>query len=249
LWIAGTLYLIGLCLLFLYGINSALLALLYLRRKAAAIQRDRETATRFWGDGHHAQLPRVTVQLPIYNERYVVERLIDATARLDYPRHLLDIQVLDDSTDETSSLAAARVQEHRASGIDVVHLRRPDRSGFKGGALREGLKRARGEFIAIFDADFVPPRNFLLDTLPFFSQDDRLCTVQGRWGHINRDYSALTAAQAIGIDGHFGIEQPARAWSGLFMNFNGTAGIWRNAAIIDAGGWQSDTLRKWQGGG
>ncbi|MBI2902670.1 MAG: glycosyltransferase [Candidatus Methylomirabilis oxyfera] len=242
LWMAGTFYLIGLCLLFLYGINSALLAFLYLRHKAAALLRDRELAARFWENGHRAQLPRVTVQLPIYNERYVVERLIDAAARLDYPRHLLEIQVLDDSTDETSSLAAAKVEQHRAAGIDIVHLHRSDRDGFKGGALREGLKRAKGELIAIFDADFVPPPSFISATLPFFPQDDRLCTVQGRWGHINQGYSPLTAAQAIGIDGHFGIEQPARAWSGLFMNFNGTAGIWRKAAIIEAGGWQTDTL-------
>ena len=180
LWTAGTLYLIGLCLLFLYGINSALLAFLYFRNKGEAIARDRELAARFWRNGHHAQLPPVTVQLPIYNERYVVERLIDAAVRLHYPRHLLEIQILDDLSDETSSLAAAKVEEHRAAGIDIVHLRRSDRDGFKGGALREGLKRAKGELIAIFDADFVPPPNFLLDTLPFFPQDDRLCTVQGR---------------------------------------------------------------------
>ncbi len=242
LWLAGMVYLLGLCLLFLYGINSALLAFLYGRHKAKALLGDRELVSRFWANGNHDRLPPVTVQLPIYNERYVVERLIDAAARLDYPRHLLEIQVLDDSTDDTTLLAAAKVAEHRAAGLDIVHLRRSNRDGFKGGALKEGLGRARGEFIAIFDADFVPPPNFILDTLPFFHQDDRLGTVQGRWGHINRDYSPLTAAQAIGIDGHFGIEQPARAWSGLFMNFNGTAGIWRTSAIIDAGGWQSDTL-------
>ena len=242
LWAAGTLYLLGLCLLFLYGINSALLAILYRRHKATALRHDRELAARFWQNGNSQLLPRVTVQLPIYNERYVVERLIDAAARLDYPRHLLEIQVLDDSTDDTVSLAAAKVQEHRAAGLDIVHLHRRDREGFKGGALREGLKQAKGELIAIFDSDFVPPAQFIRETLPFFQHDDRLSTVQGRWGHINRDYSSLTAAQSIGIDGHFGIEQPARAWSGLFMNFNGTAGIWRKAAIFDAGGWQSDTL-------
>ncbi len=241
LWAAGTLYLLGLCFLFLYGINSALLAFLYRRHKARALQHDRDLAARFWENGNRALLPRVTVQLPIYNERYVVERLIDAAARLDYPRHLLEIQVLDDSTDDTTSLAATKVREHRAAGVDIVHLHRPDREGFKGGALREGLTQAKGELIAIFDSDFVPPPLFILETLPFFA-DHRLSTVQGRWGHINRDYSALTAAQAIGIDGHFAIEQPARAWSGLFMNFNGTAGIWRKAAILDAGGWQSDTL-------
>ncbi len=242
LWFAGVLYLLGVCLLFLYGINSALLAFLYSRHKAGALRDDRERISRYWENGNRDRLPPVTVQLPIYNERYVVERLIDATARLDYPRHLLEIQVLDDSTDDTAGLAAAKVAEHRAAGLDIVHVRRSNREGFKGGALQEGLRRARGEFVAIFDADFVPPPNFIMDTLPFFQQDDRLGAVQGRWGHINRDYSPLTAAQAIGIDGHFGIEQPARAWSNLFMNFNGTAGIWRSSAIIDAGGWQSDTL-------
>ena len=242
LWVAGTLYLLGLCLLFLYGINSALLAFLYCRHKSRAFLHDHALVESFRENGHREQLPWVTVQLPIYNERYVVERLIDAAARLDYPRHLLEIQVLDDSTDDTTALVAAKVQEHRAGGVDLVHLRRSVRDGFKGGALREGLKQAKGELVAIFDADFVPPPRFILETLPFFRQDDRLCTVQGRWGHINRDYSVLTAAQAIGIDGHFGIEQPARAWSGLFMNFNGTAGIWRKEAIIAAGGWQTDTL-------
>ncbi len=241
LWAAGTLYLLGLCLLFLYGINSALLAFLYRRHKVRALQHDRDLVARFWENGNRALLPRVTVQLPIYNERYVVERLIDAAARLDYPRQLLEIQVLDDSTDDTTVLVARKVQEHRAAGLDIVHLHRPDREGFKGGALREGLKQAKGELIAIFDSDFVPPPHFIIETLPFFA-DRGLSTVQGRWGHINRDYSPLTAAQAIGIDGHFAIEQPARAWSGLFMNFNGTAGIWRKAAILDAGGWQSDTL-------
>jgi cellulose synthase/poly-beta-1,6-N-acetylglucosamine synthase-like glycosyltransferase len=242
LWATGTLYLLGLCLLFLYGINSALLAFLYRRHTVAALLSDRELAARFWQNGNSERLPRVTVQLPIYNERYVVERLIDAAAQLDYPRHLLEIQVLDDSTDDTGSLAAAKVREHRAVGLDIVHLHRPHRDGFKGGALREGLKQAKGELIAIFDSDFVPPAQFIRETLPFFHEDDLLSTVQGRWGHINRDYSHLTAAQSIAIDGHFGIEQPARAWSGLFMNFNGTAGIWRKSAILDAGGWQTDTL-------
>jgi cellulose synthase/poly-beta-1,6-N-acetylglucosamine synthase-like glycosyltransferase len=242
LWLVGALYLLGLCLLFLYGINSALLAFLYSRHKARALLDDLETVSRFRANGQLGRLPPVTIQLPIYNERYVVERLIDAAARLDYPRHLLEIQVLDDSTDETMRLAAAKIAEHRAAGLDIVHVRRSNRDGFKGGALKEGLARAKGDFVAIFDADFVPPQNFIIDTLPFFRRDGRLGTVQGRWGHINRDYSPLTAAQAIGIDGHFGIEQPARAWSGLFMNFNGTAGIWRRSAIIDAGGWESDTL-------
>ncbi len=242
LWTAETLYLFGLCLLFLYGVNSAVLALLYRRHKVAALLADRELAAKFWENGHHERLPPVTVQLPVYNERYVVERLIDAAAQLNYPHHLLEIQVLDDSTDETTSLVAARVQRHRAAGLDIVHLYRSDRTGFKGGALSEGLKQAKGELVAIFDADFIPPHNFILDTLPFFRQDDRVCAVQGRWGHINQDYSFLTAAQAIAIDGHFAIEQPARAWSRLFMNFNGTGGIWRKEAIIDAGGWQSDTL-------
>ncbi len=185
--------------------------------------------------------PRVTVQLPIYNEYYVVERLIRAACRMDYPRERLEIQVLDDSTDETLNVTQRCVAEYRAKGFDIHLLHREDRQGYKAGALRAGLETATGEFIAIFDADFIPPRDFLTRTLPYFA-DKKIGMVQTRWGHINRDYSILTRLQAIGLDGHFVIEQAARNNAGFFINFNGTAGIWRKACILDAGNWSDDTL-------
>ena len=186
-------------------------------------------------------LPLVTVQLPVYNERYVVERLIRAACALDYPADRLEIQVLDDSTDDTSRLAAAVVETMRRRGPDVVHLRRGSREGFKAGALAHGLARARGELIAVLDADFVPSPPFLLDLVHHFS-DPRVGMVQARWGHLNREYSVLTRIQSIFLDGHFVIEHAARHRAGRFFNFNGTAGIWRRTCIDSAGGWQSDTL-------
>jgi cellulose synthase/poly-beta-1,6-N-acetylglucosamine synthase-like glycosyltransferase len=185
--------------------------------------------------------PRVTVQLPIYNERYVIERLIETVAQFDYPRDLLDIQVLDDSTDETQEVARNCVERYQALGLPISYLHRANREGFKAGALQEGLKSAAGEFIAIFDADFIPPPDFLRRTVPYFS-DTRLAMAQTRWSYINRHYSPLTEVEAILLDGHFVVEHSARFRSGLFFNFNGTAGIWRRTAIDDAGGWQHDTL-------
>ncbi len=185
-------------------------------------------------------LPVVTVQLPLFNERYVAVRLLEAVGALRYPRGRLEIQVLDDSTDDTPDIVAATASRLRTQGLDIVHLRRWERTGFKAGALAEGLARARGEFIAIFDADFVPPADFLLATLRHFAP--KVAVVQARWGHLNRRYSLLTIAQSLGIDGHFAVEQTARARGGLFLNFNGTAGVWRKAAILDAGGWSQDTL-------
>jgi cellulose synthase/poly-beta-1,6-N-acetylglucosamine synthase-like glycosyltransferase len=181
------------------------------------------------------------VQLPLYNERYVARRLVDAVAALDYPAARLEVQVLDDSTDDTTEILADAARALSARGVSVVHIHRRERAGFKAGALAAGLKEARGEFIAIFDADFVPPPDFLRATIPHFA-DPGVAVVQARWGHLNRDYSLLTIAQALGIDGHFGVEQPARCGGGLFLNFNGTAGVWRRAAIDDAGGWTHDTL-------
>jgi cellulose synthase/poly-beta-1,6-N-acetylglucosamine synthase-like glycosyltransferase len=186
-------------------------------------------------------LPRVTVQLPIYNEMYVADRLIDAVCRLEYPRELLQIQVLDDSTDETTSVARRAVRRQAAAGVDITYIHRTDRTGYKAGALDAGLKVASGEFVAIFDADFIPSSDFLLRTVPFFA-DPTVAMVQARWGHINEDYSLLTKIQAILLDGHFVLEHGGRNRSGLFFNFNGTAGIWRREAIGDAGGWQHDTL-------
>ncbi|MCI0484350.1 MAG: glycosyltransferase family 2 protein [candidate division NC10 bacterium] len=233
------LYFTALILLFLYGINCYVMIHLHRRRVKQMLQADEEVWRRWQQTAQ--DLPVVTVQLPIYNERYVVQRLIDAVARIEYPRERLEIQVLDDSTDETTAIAAELVEAHRRAGTDITLLHRTARTGYKAGALRDGLAGARGEFIAIFDADFVPTPDFLIKTLPFF-QDHAIAMVQVQWGHINRDYSLLTLVQSIGIDGHFWVEQAARCWSGLFMNFNGTAGIWRRTAIEDAGGWQADTL-------
>jgi cellulose synthase/poly-beta-1,6-N-acetylglucosamine synthase-like glycosyltransferase len=187
------------------------------------------------------ELPRVTVQLPIYNEMYVADRLIDAVAGLDYPRDLLEIQVLDDSTDETRSVAERAVRRHVERGVDIRYIHRTDRTGYKAGALEAGMKSAKGEFIAIFDADFTPPPDFLTRTVPYFA-DPKVGMVQARWGHINQDYSLLTKIQSILLDAHFVLEHGSRNRAGLFFNFNGTAGIWRRAAIVDGGGWQHDTL-------
>ena len=216
-----------------YGLNGWVLLVLYWltrrrRRFVPAVSPDR------W--------PMVTVQLPIYNERHVVERLIDAVASLDYPRDCLEVQVLDDSTDETARLAEARAALWREQGVDVRVLRRPHRQGFKAGALAWGLSRARGELIAIFDADFCPRSDFLLRTVPHFLADPGLGMLQARWSHLNADYSPLTRAQALALDGHFVVEQTARNRSGLLMHFNGTAGLWRRECIETSGGWQADTV-------
>ncbi len=185
--------------------------------------------------------PKVTVQLPIYNERYVIERLIETVAQFDYPRELLDIQVLDDSTDQTQQVARDCVERHQALGVPISYIHRDNREGFKAGALHEGLKTATGEFVAIFDADFIPPADFLRRTVPYFA-GPKIGMVQTRWSYVNRNYSVLTEVEAILLDGHFAIEHSSRFRSGLFFNFNGTAGIWRRAVIEDAGGWEHDTL-------
>ena len=186
-------------------------------------------------------LPAVTIQLPLYNEMYVADRLIDVVCGIDYPRELLEIQVLDDSTDETRSVAEQAVRRNAARGIDITYLHRTDRTGYKAGALEAGMKVAKGDFIAIFDADFIPTPDFLTRTVPFFV-DPAIAMVQARWGHINQDYSLLTKIQSILLDGHFVLEHGGRNRAGYFFNFNGTAGIWRREAITDAGGWQHDTL-------
>jgi cellulose synthase/poly-beta-1,6-N-acetylglucosamine synthase-like glycosyltransferase len=188
------------------------------------------------------EFPPVTVQLPIYNEVYVVERLIKAACGIKYPKEKLEIQVLDDSTDETTSVVMRTVAEMVARGYDIRHIQRGTREGYKAGALREGLKTARGEFIAIFDADFVPREDFLMRTMPYFFRDEKIGMVQTRWEHLNTEYSLLTRAQAMALDGHFVIEQVVRNRSGFFINFNGTGGIWRKACIVDAGNWHDDTL-------
>jgi cellulose synthase/poly-beta-1,6-N-acetylglucosamine synthase-like glycosyltransferase len=181
------------------------------------------------------------VQLPIFNEKVVSERLIDHVVTLSYPKDLIDIQVLDDSTDETVALVAAKVHEYHSLGFDISHLRRESRAGFKAGALREGLSSAKGQFIAIFDADFMPPSDFLLATIPYFD-NPTVAMVQTRWGHVNRESSLLTRVQSLLLDVHFKIEQIGRAEQGCFLNFNGTAGVWRASAIHDSGNWRDTTL-------
>ncbi len=184
---------------------------------------------------------KVTIQLPLYNELYVVERLIDSVCEIDFPKDRMEIQVLDDSTDETVNLVARKVAEKKALGFDILHVRRTNREGFKAGALKEGMKTATGEFIAIFDADFIPAKDFLKKTLSHFT-DEKIGMVQTRWEHLNGDYSILTKAQALALDGHFVIEQNVRNKAGFFINFNGTGGIWRRSCIEDAGNWHADTL-------
>jgi len=183
----------------------------------------------------------VTIQLPLYNELYVVERLINSVCDIDYPKNKLEIQVLDDSTDETTNIVATVVNAKQNEGFDIQHIRRGTREGFKAGALKEGLKIAKGEYIAIFDADFIPHSNFLKKTLSFFTNEN-IGMVQTRWEHLNSDYSILTKAQALALDGHFVIEQSVRNKAGFFINFNGTGGVWRKSCIEDAGNWHADTL-------
>ena len=224
-------YLLVLLSLSVFGIYRLVLIYLYFRYRA----------NRPHPKAYFRELPKVTVQLPVYNEYYVIERLIRSVCVLDYPADRLEIQVLDDSTDETRDVAAALVAEYQARGIPIIHLCRHDRREFKAGALAEGLKRARGDLVAIFDADFVPSRDFLRRTVHYFT-DPKVGLVQARWGFLNEGFSLLTRVQAVFLNGHFMIEHTARNRSGRFFNFNGTAGIWRKAAILDAGGWQGDTL-------
>jgi cellulose synthase/poly-beta-1,6-N-acetylglucosamine synthase-like glycosyltransferase len=191
------------------------------------------------------QWPRVTVQLPIFNERYVIERLVEAVSRFDYPRELLDVQVLDDSTDETRDIAKACVDRHAAQGMPISYIHRTNREGYKAGALENGLKTSQGEFVAIFDADFIPSPDFLRRTIPYFlgpAEGKNIGMVQTRWTYLNRDYSLLTQVETILLDGHFVVEHGARSRRGTFFNFNGTAGVWRRVAIEAAGGWEHDTL-------
>lgn len=229
----GVLSFISIVVLNLYGLNAYLLLAIHWWNR----RRIRDVTT----PGPPVEWPSVTVQLPLYNERYVARRLLEAVGALDYPPDRLEVQVLDDSTDDTSVIIAATADRLRARGLTVVQLQRRERTGFKAGALAAGLKEARGNFVAIFDADAVPNPDFLRTTIPHFG-DARVAIVQTRWGHLNRDFSVLTIAQSLGIDGHFAVEQSARFWGNLFLNFNGTAGIWRKVAIEDAGGWSHDTL-------
>jgi cellulose synthase/poly-beta-1,6-N-acetylglucosamine synthase-like glycosyltransferase len=224
------LYLSVVGMLFVYGVNFFYLTFIMLRSRPQA---GAPPEPDLW--------PKVTVQLPIYNELYVTKRLVEAAVRLDYPASSLEIQVLDDSCDETAQIAHQLVENYQARGVNIMHIHRPERQGFKAGALANGLKLAKGEFIAIFDADFIPPADFLKSTIPYFA-DEQLAFIQTRWDHTNRDYSLFTYLQSLAIDAHFVVEQYARFVAGYWFNFNGTAGIWRRSAIEHAGGWQADTL-------
>ncbi len=231
-----TLYTGALSFIFLYSLSQ--LHLVHLYRKA----KRKNKLPKKEAIGPDYDYPVVTVQLPVYNELYVVERLIDAVAAFDWPKEKLEIQVLDDSNDETVELIAAKVGEWQQKGLDIQHVRREDRKGFKAGALQYGTEIAKGEFFAVFDADFVPEEDFLRNTIPHFEQDPRIGVVQTRWGHINEKYSMLTKLQAFGLNTHFFVEQNGRSTGGHFLNFNGTAGVWRKECIEEAGGWKADTL-------
>ena len=225
-------YFIVLILLASYGVHRYWLVYLYYKHRDRRTTKPAQCFT---------ELPRITVQLPIFNEQFVVDRLLQAVCALDYPRDKLDIQVLDDSTDETTVVASRLVEAYASKGFPVTYHHRSNRYGFKAGALAEGLLSAKGEFVALFDADFVPPPDFLLKTIHYFT-DPKIGMVQTRWTHINRNYSFLTEVEAILLDGHFVLEHSGRARSNVFFNFNGTAGMWRRSVIDDAGGWQHDTL-------
>jgi len=225
------LHLLVMLILSVYSCHAYVMVLLYRRHRRK--EEEHAAEPEIW--------PTVTVQLPLYNEQYVVTRLVDAVCRLDYPHDRLEIQILDDSTDETVDLVRELADHWRNRGLDISIIHRVDRTGFKAGALKEGLAVAKGEFLAVFDADFVPPDDFLRRVIPRFNQSN-VGAVQTRWGHLNDRTSALTRALAIGLDAHFAVEHTARNTAGLFINFNGTAGVWRRETIVDAGNWSADTL-------
>ena len=228
------LYSFSLLLIFLFSLGQLHLTWMY--RKDRKWRKEGEV-----GQVDTIEWPIVTVQLPLFNEKYVAGRLIDAVANFNYPSRNLEIQVLDDSTDDTSDIVEQKVQFYKKQGLDIKRIARNDRYGFKAGALQNGLELAKGEVLAIFDADFVPEKDFLLQTTKHFN-DQNIGLVQTRWGHLNHDYSILTQLQAFGLDAHFTVEQTGRSHAGSFINFNGTGGVWRKSCIIDAGGWSADTL-------
>ena len=232
-WGILTIYTLSILLIFVYSWGQA--HLLWHYRKAS------RTESQKYSFPSLEKLPPVTVQLPVFNERYVVERLLEAVSQLEYPRALLQIQVLDDSTDASLEITARKVKSLQQAGVPIEHLYRSHRKGFKAGALKEGLARATGDLIAIFDADFVPQKEWLMQTVPHFA-NPCVGTVQTRWGHLNRNVSVFTKMQAFALDLHFTLEQTGRSEIGAFINFNGTAGIWRKTCITDAGNWEGDTL-------
>lgn len=228
-------YTLALLLIFFYALAQLNLMFNYLKHKKAKNNEPKPNLSVF------KDLPIVTIQLPVYNEMYVMERLLDNISKIDYPKDKLEIQVLDDSTDESFESTKKQIEALKQTGLDIQHITRIDRKNFKAGALKEGLETAKGEFVAIFDADFLPKKDWLKLTLPYF-KDEQIGVVQTRWGHLNRDYSLLTKVQAFALDLHFTLEQVGRNSQQHFINFNGTAGIWRKTCILDAGNWQGDTL-------
>ena len=230
-----TVYTVAIVLIFMYALAQLNLLYNYLSSKR------KEDKAELFDLNNPEEVPFVTIQLPVYNEMYVMDRLLNNIAQIDYPEDKLEIQVLDDSTDDTVTATKAHIEELQQTGLNIQHITRTDRTGFKAGALKEGLEIAKGEFIAIFDADFLPSPNWLKRTIPHF-KDTSIGVVQTRWGHINRNYSLLTRIQAFALDAHFTLEQVGRNSKGHFINFNGTAGVWRRDCIIDAGNWEGDTL-------
>jgi len=234
-YIIIVIYSFALILIFMYALAQLNLLFNYI-----SAQKKEDTSPKL-DFTNSEEIPFVTIQLPVYNEMYVMERLLENIVKLDYPRAKLEIQVLDDSTDESVVTTKKQISELQKTGIDIQHIQRSNRQGFKAGALKEGLEIAKGEFIAIFDADFLPEKDWLLQTIPYFKNEE-IGVVQTRWGHINRNYSTLTKVQAFALDAHFTLEQVGRNSKGHFINFNGTAGVWRKECILDAGNWEGDTL-------
>ena len=232
-YLLGALYLLIVFVLAMYGFHNLINTFLYLNSRANPLRRRKIPII--------SEYPKVTVQLPIFNEKYTIERLLGSVTGMDYPADRLQIQVLDDSTDNTASLTRQLVEEYQAQGIDIEWIHRTDRKGYKAGALAHGLQTATGELLAIFDADFVPKQDWLKKTVPLFKNPNLGC-LQTRWGHTNRKFNSLTQVEAMAIDGHFIVEQAVRSQNDFFLNFNGTAGLWRRACIEDAGGWEWDTL-------
>jgi len=230
-WLVIIGYISALTVIAIFSLEQLNLSMSYLKGKKKRLSEEKGILTAF---------PHVTIQLPIFNEKYVAGRLIDSVCKLNYPQSKLEIQVLDDSTDETKSILSAKINEWKERGIDIKHVFRENREGYKAGALQYGTELAKGEYIAIFDADFIPNKDFLQFTMPHFKEG--IGMVQTRWGHLNQDYSLLTRMQAFGLNAHFTVEQAGRECSGKFMNFNGTGGVWKKDCIKDAGGWQHDTL-------
>ena len=235
LYLALIIYSLAILLIFFYSLAQFNLLLNYLKSKKNKI------VTATFNFNNPSEIPLVTIQLPVYNEKYVMERLLENIVKLDYPKEKLEIQVLDDSTDDSIDLTRNTIKKYSDSGIDIKHITRTIRTGFKAGALKAGLETAKGEFIAIFDADFLPKKDWLLQTIPNF-KNPKVGVVQTRWGHINRNYSLLTKIQAFALDAHFTLEQVGRNSQKHCINFNGTAGVWRKTCILDAGNWESDTL-------